>query len=145
MLTLHSVMDKLFHQRFSVRTCLPAVVLALAALMCFWLHSGIAPIVGLVAGLLGVKATERLINTTYTITAEGQLVVSHGRLSRPLTYHISDVVGISRIAGSPLVAGGIVIEFAGGKMLTVRPENEQRFEKELRHCINIIDKQNDKK
>ncbi len=138
-------MDKLFHQRFSTRTCLPAVVLALAALLCFWINSSISPIVGLVAGLLSVKATERLINTTYTITADGQLIVSQGRLSRPRTLPIAHIIGISRIAGSPFVAGGIVIEFAGGKMITVRPENEQRFENELRHCINTIDKQNDKK
>lgn len=145
MLTLHFVMDKLFHQRFSIKTCLPAVVLALAALVCFWIHSGIAPIVGLVAVVLGVKATERLINTTYTITANGQLIVSQGRLSRPRAYPIAYITAINRIAGSPLVAGGIVIEFAGGRMLTVRPENEQRFENELRHCINTIDKQNEKK
>lgn len=117
----------------------------MAALVCFWIHSGIAPIVGLVAVVLGVKATERLINTTYTITANWQLIVSQGRLSRPRAYPIAYITAINRIAGSPLVAGGIVIEFAGGKMLTVRPENEQRFENELRHCINTIDKQNEKK
>lgn len=145
MLTLHFVMEKLFHQRFSIRTCLPAVVLALAALLCFWIRSGIAPFVGLVAGLLAVKATERLINTTYSITADGHLIISQGRLSRPRTIPVADIIGINRIAGSPLVAGGIMIELASGKMLTVRPENEQRFENELRNCINTIDKQNEKK
>lgn len=117
-----------------------AVLLAVMSFWCFWLRTTFSPFLGLVLLLMAVKAIGRLIHTTYTFTPDGLLTISSGPLSKAKIIAVADIVGAWKVRGRLLVAGHIVIEYGAGHIVSVQPENEKAFLKDIRMRLNNIDK-----
>ena len=71
-------MNRTFHHNVSMQGIATIVLLAVVALWCFLVRSGITPALGFVCLLLGAAGVDRLVHTTYTFTADGNLVIVRG-------------------------------------------------------------------
>ncbi len=84
-----------------------------------------------------VIIVERMINTTYTLTTDGTLIIHKGRFSKDAVVNISDInkttlIDRWKVLGHSIYSY-ILIETNKGATITVRPNNEHDF-------INKIDK-----
>ena len=71
-------MNRTFHHNVSLQGIATIVLLAVAALWCFLVRSGITPVLGFVCLLIGAAGVDRLVHTTYTFTADGNIVIEYG-------------------------------------------------------------------
>ena len=85
-------MNRTFHHNVSLQGIATIVLLAVVALWCFLVRSGITPALGFVCLLLGAAGVDRLVNTTYTFTADGDLVIIRGRLGKSITIAVNEII-----------------------------------------------------
>lgn len=90
--------------------------------------------------LLLVVAVERIIHTTYTVTADGRLVVSYGRFSRPLSIPLSALRRVERYRrlrmGSRCLFSYLLVVYGEEKHVAVMPTDEEAFVAELKRRMN---------
>lgn len=125
-------MNRTFHHNVSVQGVAAVVLLAIAGLWCFLVRTSVLPILGAVCLLLGAAAVDRLVNTTYTFTAKGELVIARGRLDKPLVIAVEDIVAVRSVRGSLFTARHVVIEYGSGKITYAQPSQTREFIDEIR-------------
>lgn len=101
-------------------------------LLSFFHHLGLCT--GLTLLLL-VLVVERIIHTTYTLTADGRMVVSHGRFSRTKVVDLRHVRRVERcrrlrVGGHSLFACLMVV-CDDERCVAVMPVDEEEFVREL--------------
>ena len=109
-------MNRTFHHNVSLQGIATIVLLAVVALWCFLVRSGITPALGFVCLLLGAAGVDRLVNTTYTFTADGDLVIARGRLGKSITIAVNEIIVVRAVRGTLFTARHIVIEYGCGKI-----------------------------
>ncbi len=128
-------MNRQFHAKVSMRSYVLLAALLSVAISFIWSTDHIARqwigLVLAVALLLMIIIIERIINTTYTITSGGTLVIHKGRFSKDIVVPIEkidriDRINRNRIAGRPLVTY-LVIVLRDGTEYGVMPKNEEDF------------------
>lgn len=126
-------MNRIFHARV-----MPGqyMLLALVTFLAIWSLWDKRPVLAAVWMLWLVLLIERLIHTTYTITAEGTLQISRGRFNRLRERPLSDIVGVER-ASSMEVAGHawvryVLVRYKDGKHDALMPVKEEEFIRLLR-------------
>lgn len=72
-------MDRIFHARIPLYMYFFIALVGALALLFLWT---MMPLCGLAMLLLLIVAIERVIHTTYTITTDGFLIISHGRFQQ---------------------------------------------------------------
>lgn len=125
-------MNRTFHHNVSVQGLAAVVLLAVAGLWCFLMRTNGLPIVGAVCLLLGAAAVDRLVNTTYTFTSEGELVIARGRLAKRLVIVVEEIVAVRPVRGSLFTARHVVIEYGCGKITYAQPSQTREFIDEIR-------------
>lgn len=121
-------MNRIFHARFAFGQSL---MLALVAFLAVWSLWDKRPVLAAVWMLWLVLLIERLIHTTYTITADDTLQISRGRFSRLRERPLSDIVGVER--ASSMQVGGralvryVLVRYKDGRFDALRPAKEDEF------------------
>ena len=91
--------------------------------------------VALLFMILLVLVIEQLIHSTYTILAEGGLVVRRGRFRKVKHIALADIRLVERVKaplfGALFVSHYVLIHYAGGKTLALLPANEEEFMRTL--------------
>lgn len=137
-------MNRLFHAKI--------LLLHIVLLFCFlcvvvyslWnmehlgrLVTGICVVVNL---NLMVICVEKMINTTYTITADERLIVHNGRFSKDIEIKVSDIKTIEKTCrfqiGGLKMLSAILIVTNDGHKIYVRPVNETDFIKKITRIKN---------
>lgn len=106
-------------------------LVAVLALWCFMVRTHLMPLLGLVCMMLGAAAVDRIVNTTYVFTPDGNLVVSRGRLARRLVIPVDKIVRVVRCRGRLFVAPHIMIEYGLGRTVFVQPNDFEAFVAEV--------------
>lgn len=122
-------MDRIFHARIHLYMYIFLSLLTLGAGFALWHKAAVHAVILM---LLLVAVIERIIHTTYTLTADGRLVVSHGRFSRSKAIALTDIRRVEkcrllRWKRKCLMSYLLVIYGAGEKGLAVMPVNEDDF------------------
>ena len=125
-------MNRTFHHNFSLQGIATIVLLAVAALWCFLVRSGITPALGFVCLLIGAAGVDRLVHTTYTFTADGNLVIVRGRLGKSTTISVNEIIAARAVRGTLFTARHIVIEYGCGKITYAQPQQTKEFIEEIR-------------
>lgn len=128
-------MNRTFHHKLNVQAVVTVVLLAAFALWCFLMRTGMSPLFGLLCLLLGAAAVDRMVHTEYVITSDDRLVITRGRLSKPLVINIDEIVEMHEVRGMFLVAGHIVIEYGIRHMASVQPADPEGFMKEVKRRL----------
>ena len=122
-------MNRTFHHNVSLQSIATIVLLAVVALWCFLVRSGITPALGFVCLLLGAAGVDRLVNTTYTFTADGDLVIARGRLGKSITIAVNEIIVARAVRGTLFTARHIVIEYGCGKITYAQPQQKANSSK----------------
>lgn len=139
-------MTRLFHAKISLGNYVLLSALLAVALYFVWQATTVSRqvfgIVICVLLLLMVIIVERMINTTYTITADGEILIHEGRFGKDVTVNITDIKKITpkdriNIFGLSIYSY-LMIEMNDGQTIKVCPNNEDDFI----HKIEKIQKSN---
>jgi len=124
-------MDRTFHRRVGMGGIVMVIIAAFLALFFFLSRKAETAILGFAMLALAAVAVERLIHTTYTLTADGRLVIYRGRFSRIVSVPISEIADVRKVNGRLLVASHVLVEYGGKKVVAIQPDDAQRFVAEL--------------
>ena len=120
-------MNRTFHHNVSLHGIATIVLLAVAALWCFLVRSGITPALGSVCLLLCAAGVDSVVHTTYTFTADGNLVIVRGRLGKSTTISVNEIIAARAVRGTLFTARHIVIEYGCGKITNPQPQQTKEF------------------
>lgn len=128
-------MNRTFQHKISIQALASVVLLAACALLCFLNRTGLMPLFGMLMLLLGAAAVDRMIHSEYVMTPDGRLVISRGRLAKPLVVSIDEIVAVRPVRGALLVAPHIIIEYGAGHITSVQPADRKGFIKEIKRRL----------
>lgn len=121
-------MNRIFHARIVPGQYVMLALVAFLAVFCLWDKR---PLLAAVWMLWLVLLIERLIHTTYTLTAAGTLQINHGRFSRLRERPLTDIAGVERV--SSLRVGGralvryVLVRYKDGRHDALMPVKENEF------------------
>lgn len=121
-------MNRLFHARIAWYQYFLLVVLGTNAIGFLWCKYILLAVFMM---LMLIVVIEQIIHTTYTITPDGELILSYGRFIRKKTIPVKDIVGIRKYNsmkfGRFSVTEYVLIEYGQGKYVSVMPVKEREF------------------
>ena len=129
--------DRTFHKRFSVPAKCGVAVFALLTGYFFWVK---VAIIGILLAIVIVGMIERILNTTYTfkkvkpIDRDDEmeyLIINEGRFSSNRNVPVCDIISVHTAKTFLGLDHCLVIEYGHHNMVTVQPDNEEAFEKEI--------------
>ena len=132
-------MNRTFQHKISIQAIAAVIMLAACALMLFLNRNGITPLLGLGLMLIGAAAVDRTVHTEYVRTPDNKLVISRGRIAKPLVLNIDDIGAVRPVRGLLFVASHIVIEYGAGHFTSVQPADSEGFVKELKRRLKQAD------
>lgn len=126
-------MNRIFHARIAWYQYFLLIILAVNAFAALW---GKHIILAVLMMLLLIVVIEQVIHTTYTITAEGELVLYYGRFIRKKTIPLKDITAIRKVHsmkfGGFSVTNYVLIEYGKGKFASALPLKEEEFMERLK-------------
>ena len=121
-------MNRIFHARIAWYQYFLLVVLTVNVVGALWCKY-ILPAVLLI--LMLIVVIEQIIHTVYTVTPDGILEISTGRLIRKKVIPISEITAIRKCHsmkfGRFSVTEYVLIEYGKGKFVSVMPVKEREF------------------
>lgn len=128
-------MNRQFHAKIPMMNYVLLAALLSVAISFIWSSEYIArQWIGLLLAVvlvIMIIVIEKIINTTYTITSDGMLVIHNGKFSKDVAVAIEKIERIDRInryrmGGKPLLTY-LVVVVCDGTEHAVMPKNEEDF------------------
>lgn len=138
---LRTMMNRIFHVKIMTGTYVWLALLSLVMGGAFWfLH----PLTGLAAAMLLVVTIESIIHSTYTLTAEGQLVVYRGRFLRSRTIDLSTITDVelrhSHGMGGWLASDYVLVHVREARACSLVPLKPEEF---IRALVRRLEQRTD--
>lgn len=124
-------MNRTFHQKVTPETMVGILLMGGVALFCFWQREVALALAGALIMAVDVVAIEHTIHTTYLFT-DDKLVVSRGRFAKTLTIPMCEIVKTERMTTALRTSHYILIQVGASRHISLRPDNEEAFLKEIR-------------
>ena len=130
--------DRTFHKRFTVPAKCGIALFTLLAAYFFWVK---VAIIGILLAIVIVGMMERILHTTYTfkrvkpIDRDEEMdfiVIDEGRFSGQKTIPVCDIVRVDSMKVCLGLDHALVIEFGHGHLVSLQPDNEEGFKKEIK-------------
>ena len=132
-------MNRIFHARIVWYQYFLLVVLGVNAVGFLWCKN---IILATLMMLFLIVVIEQIIHTVYTVTADGLLLLNHGRFIRKKTIPIAEITSIRKVHsmkfGSFSVTNYLLIEYGKGKYASVLPVKEKEFMELIEKTRNLI-------
>ena len=129
--------DRTFHKRFTVPAKCGVGVFALLVGYFFWMK---VAIIGILLAIVIVGMIERILHTTYTfrrvkpIDRDEEMdfiVIDEGRFSSKKTIPVCDIISVTPMKACFGLDHAFIIEFGHKRMVSLQPDNEEGFVKEV--------------
>ncbi len=137
------ILQRSFHRRLTWEAMACILLLAACALYFLLQRSPSYAVIALVLVCIDVVMIERAIHTTYSFTAEGNLVVSRGRFSRDVVFPVSDITRVERHRPLLWGSGFLLITYGANHYISVQPDQENSFLDEIKRQQKKYDKENE--
>lgn len=124
-------MDRIFHKHVFFIDIVTIMVFALIGLLALMHHNLLSGVVGLAMIVLAALTVERAVHTVYLLTSDKRLVIDGGRLSRRIVVPLSEIREVKRVEGRLLLKPYIAVEWGDGHVVSVQPDNEDGFIREI--------------
>lgn len=124
-------MDRIFHKHVFFIDIVTIMVFALIGLWALMHHNLLSGVVGLAMIVLAALTVERAVHTVYLLTSDKRLVIDGGRLSRRIVVPLSEIREVKRVEGRLLLKPYIAVEWGDGHVVSVHPDNEDGFIREI--------------
>ena len=137
-------MTRLFHAKISIGNYVLLSVLLTVAIYFVWqIPFGSRQILGAIVCIIlltMVIIVERMINTTYTLTDEGMLIIHKGRFAKDIVVSVDDITEMTHSDQISLFGKGLysslIIETKDNGKIAIRPDNEADFVNKVNKLIN---------
>lgn len=137
-------MNRIFHARIAAGQYLSVLLTGGITVYCLWEKHILTALLFM---LLLVAGIEKLIHTTYTVTADGKLLLYFGRFLRKKEIPLKDITSVERAfsmrIGRFSMMRYILIRYGEGKCAALLPVKEQEFVRLLERCISGRDARRD--
>ena len=135
-------MNRIFHARIAVGQYLFLVLTTIIVIYAMWMQHAVMAILFM---LLLIIAIERLINTTYTLTTDGRLLLFYGRFSRSEEILLKDIISVERASSMKIgrfaVMRYVLVKYGTkGKCALLLPVKEDLFIKTLTNRLSEVKK-----
>lgn len=121
-------MNRIFHARIAWYQYFLVIVLGVNAFSFMWCQN---IILATVMMLLLIVVIEQVIHTTYTITADGKLILHYGRFIRRKTILINEITSVEKIHSMKIsrfsMTEYVLIEYGERKYASALPVKEREF------------------
>ena len=125
-------MDRIFHARTAWYQLLLLVVLGFNTFFFMWCKL-VLP--ALFLAILLLIVIEQIIHTTYTLTADGRLVLYFGRFRRQRVIPLNEIHSIQKARtlslGRRSIASYLLVEYGNKQYVSLMPVDEDTFLKVL--------------
>ncbi len=126
-------MNQIFHIRINWQHYLYLILLTTSAFFCLW-HKTVIPAV--IFLILIIVIIERILNTVYTITVSGTIVLHYGRFSPQQILFISEIEKIEKVEkmriGSHALHSYLLVQLKNNPSnVSVIPIKEKEFIKRI--------------
>ena len=137
--------DRTFHKRFTFSAKCGIGIFALLAGYFFWVK---VVIIGILLAIVIVGMIERILNTTYTfrrvkpIDRDEEMdfiVIEEGRFSSKKTIPVCDIISVEPMKVCLGLDHALVIEFGAKHLVSVQPDNEEGFRKEIERRLGSVE------
>lgn len=128
-------MNRIFHRRVGLAGVTVAVFAGLLAVSLFTRRTVPTSLLAAALMVFAALAVERMVHTTYTVTADGRIVTDGGRLSKPKEMDIATITDIRVVRGRWLQSCGVLITTANGRTTMMQPDDPEAFVCETRKHI----------
>ena len=122
-------MNRTFHVKISGTTHLFLILFTLIMLVAFW-YKG-AALIGLFFAMIVIINIERIIHSTYTLKADGNLVIYNGRFQKEKTIPLSRItdVELKRLFGLKHLrfTRYVLVHYDNDKVIDLLPEKPEEF------------------
>ncbi len=138
--------DRTFHKRFTLTAKCGIALFTLLAGYFFWTK---VAIVGIFLAIVIVGMIERILHTTYTfkrvkpIDRDEEMdfiVIDEGRFSSKKTIPVCDIVKVEPMKVCLGLDHALVIEFGAKHLVSLQPDNEEGFVKEVEKKLGKLEK-----
>lgn len=121
-------MDRIFHARIAAGQFLGLLLVGGTTVWMLWEKQAL-PAAVLMFCL--VVIIERLIHTTYTVTADGRLKLYYGRFSRGREIALKEITSVERASsmqvGRLAVMRYVLVRYGAGRCAALLPVKEEEF------------------
>lgn len=120
-------MNRIFHVKIAQGAYIFLVLCTALMVIAFWYQEAI---VGMIMALLLIVNIERIIHSTYTLTADGKVVVYYGRFYKGKTIPLTDItdVELKRSSGfGGIMPSQYVLIHYENKLLSLVPVKPKEF------------------
>lgn len=120
-------MNRIFHARIAIGQYLFLLLVTGVAIWALWNKHVVLAVLMVILLVLGI---EKLINTTYTLTSDGHLVLYYGRYMKGKTILLSEVTAVERVCQIRLFGVGLmrcVLVYHGNNTEALMPVKEEEF------------------
>ena len=134
-----AAMNRTFAHRVTLPAIVSVVIIAALALFFFWQRKPAMVVAATLLTVLDVSAIERLIHTTYTLTADGLLIISRGRFASRRVVSLEKVKEVSVRHAPFWLYRYVLIEYGSNSETTAMTDNDDAFVHEMRKRIKKLD------
>lgn len=121
-----------FRFRVTTANIVLIVTVAAVALYFFWSRTTVHTLLGVLHTVITLRIIEKVLNTTYELTPEGDLVINRGRFSRRKTIPLNEILSARTVVLKPLMTRVVLIEYGAGHITSVQPQDCDGFVRELK-------------
>ena len=129
-------MNRIFHARIAMGQYLFLILIGILAVYMLWYKS---PFPAAIFMLWLVVIIEKLIHTTYTVTADNRLLLFFGRFSRGREILLKDITSVERTSsmriGKFAVMRYVLVRYGEGKCVALLPVKEEEFIRLLKQSM----------
>ena len=129
-------MNRIFHARIAMGQYLFLILIGILAVYMLWYKS---PFLAAIFMLWLVVIIEKLIHTTYTVTADNRLLLFFGRFSRGSEILLKDITSVERTSsmriGKFAVMRYVLVRYGEGKCVALLPVKEEEFIRLLKQSM----------
>ena len=128
----HTYTLRTYRYRVTVVNIALIVVVACVAFFFFWSRTTTNILLGVLHTLITLRLIECVVNTTYTLTPDGMLVINRGRMSRVKTIPINEILCMKEVVMKPFGTRIVLLEYGPRRMTSVQPQDCAGFINELK-------------
>lgn len=129
-------MNRIFHARIAAGQYLFIILAGAMAVYGLWEKNILIAVLFM---LLLVVSIEKLIHTTYTVTADNRLLLLFGRFSRGREILLKDITSVERTSsmriGRFAVMRYVLVRYGEGKCVALLPVKEEEFIRLLKQSM----------
>ena len=129
-----------FQHKVTINDIGGILVFALGAFVCLWHRTNsVMVILGFILIAVTLRAVDRAIHSSYTLTDDGELQIKTGRIGRPKSIQITQIKTVDKRLFAFRLGYYALLELNDNTAISIQPDNVDSFLAAIRKKISKKD------